>query len=110
MLGAIGSQSLNSTIIAISNFMMIYAYVVAMATLFNWFYVNVAELVGQVTVNEFGKNVTRYVVSTNASMASVSGSTISLQHNGQIQIAANSSDSYSSDMFARYYLNVCAIN
>ena len=64
------------------------------------------ELVGPITIMENGQSVTRYVVSTYAPLASVSGSTLKLQHNSQVQIAANKSSTYSANMFQEYKLKV----
>lgn len=62
------------------------------------------ELVGPVTITENGEKVTRYAVSTYAKLASTDGSSIIIQHDGQVQIAANASDTYSPDMFQEYKL------
>eukprot|EP01084_Bolivina_argentea_P054232 99475_1 len=63
------------------------------------------ELVGPVMIRENGVNVTRYVVSTDASYASTSGSSIMVKHDGQVQIAANGSATYSPYMFMEYKLS-----
>ena len=68
------------------------------------------ELVGPVTITENGQKVTRYAVSTYAKLASTDGSSIIIQHDGQVQIAANKSDTYSADMFQEYKLKVIILS
>ena len=68
------------------------------------------ELVGPVTIMEDGQQVTRYVVSTYSPLANVSGSSIMLQHDSQVQIAKNSSSSYNPYMFMEYKLAVCILS
>ena len=64
-------------------------------------------LIGPVTINEFGRDVTRYVVSEDVKLVSAANSTITLQHDAGLQIAAYPNNSYSPNMFARYNLDVC---
>ena len=73
-----------------------------------WLLLNLtsSELVGPITISEYGENVVRYVVSSDPTKAKISSNkTLTIQHNGNIQIAANSSNSYSPNMFAMYKLS-----
>jgi len=61
-------------------------------------------VVGPITIIEDGKSITRYVVSTWPQGATISGTSITLEHNNQIQIANESSNSYNSIMFQQYQI------
>ena len=62
-------------------------------------------VVGPVTIKENGQSVTRYAVSTYPPLASVSGSSIMLKHDSQVQIAKTNEANYTSNSFAEYKLN-----
>lgn len=62
------------------------------------------ELVGPITIKENGQNVQRYVVSTYSPLANVSGSSVMLQHDSQVQIVMNASATYTPYMFVEYKL------
>ena len=65
-----------------------------------------ADICGTVTINEYGQDTTRYIASTYCPGISGSGTTISLPHDAQIQIAQNDSTSYNPEMFVWYTLDV----
>ena len=83
-------------------FPMLSLLIITISTIYS---VN-GELVGPVTITENGQKVTRYAVSTYATLAKTDGSSIILQHNSQVQIALNASSSYSPDIFQEYKLKV----
>ena len=64
------------------------------------------NMVGTITITEDGQKVTRYVTSTYPPAIQLSGDTVSLPHNSQVQIAKTYSESYTSNMFMQYKLQV----
>lgn len=69
------------------------------------FCINNAIYVGPITIKENGKDVTRYVVTAfSKDAAEVSGSTVKVKYNGNVQIAKTANNSYSPNMFQEYRL------
>ena len=62
--------------------------------------------VGPITITEDGQQVTRHLMSHWAPPITVSGSSVSIPHGYSVQVAKTRSDSYNSDIFMKYKLQV----
>lgn len=71
------------------------------------FLLNVGEVVGPITITENGEEVTRYVLSTYAATSSTDGSSLTMEHNSNVQIASEADENYTSPyVYVGYNLNV----